>query len=64
MKRIEDECVSCGLPCPGSSCPNKNVLRYYCDYCGEEDKLYYYGNDEVCEECLLKQFEVVEGSDW
>lgn len=65
MKKIENECVSCGVsPCLGDSCPNRNVIRFYCDCCGSEEKLYYYGNDEICEECLLKNFEVVDGSDW
>lgn len=67
MQRIEDECVGCtdmGLRCMGSNCPNRDVVKYYCDYCGSEEKLYHYDNLEICEECLLKQFEVVEGSDW
>ena len=64
MQRIENECVDCGLPCLGSSCPNRNVVRYYCDYCGNEEKLYHYDNLEICKECLLKQFEVVEDTDW
>ena len=62
MQKIENECVSCGLPCIGRSCPNINVIRYYCDHCGNEDKLYYYDSEELCEECLLKNFEVVEGT--
>lgn len=67
MQRIEDECVGCtdiGLYCLGDTCPNRNVIRYYCDYCGEEEKLYYYDNHEICKECLLKNFEVVNGSNW
>lgn len=64
MIRYENECVSCGLPCLGSSCPNRNVIHYYCDCCGCEEKLYHYDNIEICEECLLKNFEVVNGSDW
>lgn len=67
MKRIENECVGCtsvGLYCMGDSCPNRNVTHYYCDYCDRERKLYHYDGDEICEECLLKQFDVVEGSDW
>lgn len=66
MKKIENDCVSCPpeMGCLGSSCPYRDVIRYYCDYCGNEEKLYRYGDDEVCEECLLKNFEVVEGSDW
>lgn len=65
MQRIEDECVGCkdiGLYCIGSSCPNRNVTRYYCDRCGCEDTLYYYDSEELCQECLLNEFEVVEGS--
>ena len=67
MQRIEDECVGCttiGLYCMGSGCPNRNVIRYYCDNCGCENKLYYYDDEELCEECLLEKFEVVDGSDW
>lgn len=67
MQRVENECVGCstiGLPCMGSSCPNRNVTRHYCDRCGCEDTLYYYDGYELCEECLLKNFEIVDGSDW
>ena len=62
MQRVENECVDCGLYCLGSDCPNRNAVRYYCDCCGNEDKLYYYDSEELCEECLLKNFEVVEGT--
>ena len=65
MKRIENECVDCGLPCLGNSCPYKNVVRFYCDRCGEEEKLYHYYGEEICQDCLLKEFKVVEGTeDW
>ena len=64
MKRTENECVDCGLPCLGNSCPNRNVIRFYCDRCGEEAKLYHYNSEELCESCLLKEFDVVEGSEW
>lgn len=67
MKKIEDECVGCdsmGLNCLGNACRYKNVVRFYCDRCGEETKLYYYDDKELCAECLLKEFEVVEGSDY
>ena len=67
MQRIVNECVGCrelGLYCLGSTCPNRNVIHYYCDHCGKEEKLYHYDNEELCEECLLKNFEVVEGTDW
>lgn len=62
MKCIENECVDCGLPCM-SSCKYKNVVRFYCDRCKEEEKLYHYKNEEICAECLLNEFEIVEGTD-
>ena len=66
MKRILDECVGCPpeIGCFGSNCPYKNVVRFYCDRCGEENKLYHYDGEELCEDCLIKEFDVVEGSDW
>ena len=67
MKKIENECVECGLPCLGDSCPYKEVIRFYCDRCEEEETLYHYGNEELCKECLLEElleeFEIVEGSE-
>ena len=67
MKNTENECVSCGLPCRGNSCPYRNVTRFYCDYCGEEGKLYHYEGKELCKECLieevLEECEIVKGSD-
>lgn len=64
MKYYSNDCIDCGLPCLGSACKYKKVLHFKCDYCGEEDvKLYHYNDDEICEECLLKEFKVVEDSD-
>lgn len=63
MKKIENECVCCGLPCRGNSCPNRNVARFYCDKCGEETMLYDYDGKELCKDCLAKNFTIVEGSD-
>lgn len=68
MKKVENECVGCmdlGLYCLGDSCPNKNIVHYYCDFCKEEDvRLYEYDGYEICEDCLLKEFDVVEGSEY
>lgn len=65
MKYYSNDCVDCGLPCLGAACKYNNVPHFKCDYCGEEDvKLYEYGNCEICEECLLKEFDVVEGTSW
>ena len=65
MRKVENECVGCPpeIGCLGNSCPNMNVVRFYCDKCGEENKLYHYDDEELCESCLLKNFDVVEGSE-
>ena len=65
MKRIENECVGCSpdLGCLGSGCPYLNVPHYYCDKCDEEETLYYYDGEELCADCLLEKFEIVDGSE-
>lgn len=65
MKKIKNECVGCPpeMPCLGNSCPHRNVVRFYCDRCNEETTLYYWNDEELCKECLIKDFEVVEGSE-
>lgn len=64
MKYYENECVECGLPCIFESCPNYKVEHFQCDLCKTEDvKLYHYNGYEICEECLLREFDVVDGSD-
>ncbi len=67
MKKIENGCVGCtdiGLYCLGTSCPNRNVVRFYCDKCGEETTLYYCDDgSELCANCLLEEFDVVEDSE-
>lgn len=56
MVRYENECVSCGLPCLGNMCPNRNVKRLYCDKCGDEaETLYEYDGMELCENCVLSE---------
>lgn len=64
MIKSENECVGCPpeLGCLGSSCPYVDVPHYYCDFCKAESTLYRYNGYEICEECLLKEFEIVEES--
>ena len=62
MLEYENECVSCGLPCLGSSCPNRNVPHFYCDKCGEETELYHFDGEELCIDCITEMLEKVEGS--
>lgn len=62
MKKIENECVDCGFHCIGDACRYRNVVRFYCDRCKDEATLYDYYGEELCEECLLKEFKIIEGS--
>lgn len=66
MRTVTDECCDCATesyPCLGSSCPNRNVVRYYCDRCKEEfepEALYVNENDEeLCADCILLEFPTV-----
>lgn len=66
MREVTNECVGCtslGLHCLGSSCPNRNVVRYYCDKCKEEfeaEELYVNENDEeLCSVCILNEYSTV-----
>ena len=64
MRYYESDCVSCGFPCMYESCPHYQVEVFVCDFCREENvKLYEYDNSEICKECLLEQFPIVDGSD-
>ena len=63
MKRIENECADCGLPCLGNSCPNRNVVRLYCDECNEEKVLYHYDSEELCGDCILERLDEVNIDD-
>lgn len=66
MITYENECCGCACsvpayPCMGDSCTNRNAPHLYCDKCEEEvEKLYKYGGEELCEKCLLAEFEVIE----
>lgn len=63
MKKTENECVSCGLPCLGANCVFQNVTRYYCDECGEETTLYKFDGEELCIDCIKNRLETVDGSE-
>ena len=60
MIKKENECVDCGLPCLGSSCPNRNVIHIYCDKCGDEGKIYHYDGEHLCISCIEETLEEVE----
>lgn len=57
MVKYESGCVSCGLPCLGSACPHNRVTVLVCDRCHDEvDELYEVGSEDLCEDCLKKEF--------
>ena len=50
MKKIENFCVDCGLPCLGSGCPYRNVTVYYCDECRNDEVAdYRIDGEDYCE---------------
>ena len=61
--KYKNECCDCaasGYPCLGNACTNRFVKYLYCDKCKEDvDSLYIYNGEELCEDCLLKQFETI-----
>lgn len=60
MIRYENQCVDCGLPCLGSSCPHKNVPVYICDECGDEDvDIYEFEDRELCLNCIRESLNCV-----
>ena len=63
MIKKENECVDCGLPCLGSSCPNRNVIRIYCDKCGDEGKIYHYDGEHLCIGCIKETLKEVNPND-
>lgn len=66
MIRYEDQCVGCPpeMGCLGNNCPYSHVPVYYCDECNNEvEELYEYEGDELCEDCLLAQFECKDYDD-
>lgn len=65
MQYYSNDCVNCGLPCIFEACLYYKVKHFKCDFCKEEDvRLYEYDGYEICENCLLKEFDVVEGSEY
>ena len=67
MLIYENECCDCAtaaFPCLGDLCDRRRVPHYYCDNpeCRAEERLYYKKGKELCAECILKEFNIVEGS--
>lgn len=51
MTVIKDECVDCGLPCYGKTCPNKNATYHYCDDCKTAHADYFLNGEAYCTDC-------------
>lgn len=65
MRIYTNECCDCQLlPCLHNSCPNYNVERFLCDECKEETTLYEFDGQELCIDCIIKQLDVIEGSEY
>ena len=60
----ENRCCDCtvpGYPCKGDMCSNRNVRVLKCDKCKEEtDRLYVVDGEELCADCLLERWEIIE----
>lgn len=54
-KIYSSDCVSCGLPCWGRTCPHYQRVDYYCDYC-EDYAEYEIDGEHYCKECAEKFF--------
>ena len=67
MVKTENDCCNCAVPaypCLGDSCPKRHSKHFYCDECGDETVLYEYdGELQLCEDCLLARFDVVNGNE-
>lgn len=55
MIEITDECVGCPDYC--INCGARHTERFYCDRCGDNDKLYHFGGEELCSYCIEKALE-------
>jgi hypothetical protein len=66
MRTVTNDCVGCADEhrCNCSACSLTRVEHFFCDECTEEAELYEYDGQELCESCLLKKFDKVEGSGW
>lgn len=63
MIKHVNECVGCPPErgCRGSSCPNRDVVYFICDSCGQEvDELCSYDGSELCMDCLWETVPKVE----
>ena len=63
MTKEIDNCVGCtsiGLPCKGSSCPNRRHKILCCDKCESETTLYHFEGGVYCIDCIEEMLDPVE----
>lgn len=62
MVRVENRCCGCnGALYPCNHCRAEHTPVFICDCCGEEvDTLYWFDNEQYCEDCVLKNLVEVE----
>lgn len=59
MIEYENDCCGCateGYPCD-PRCKRKRAPHYYCDCCGEEEKLYWLDGKQLCINCVESECE-------
>ena len=59
MRKNENHCVQCDLPCIGRACPYVNVEVVICDVCDELDATYHIDGEDYCEECAKRYMQSV-----
>ena len=59
MKITETRCNGCP-ECIGCGRKYEEWSYHECDRCGSLEQLYIFGNEEICAECLLLEFEEVD----
>lgn len=62
MVRYENDCCDCATenyPCD-RFCYRRRAKHFYCDMCGEEDKLFWYDGKQLCISCVESELESVE----
>lgn len=57
MIKIQNDCVGCPIYC--ADCGAKHTPHFYCDRCVAEDTLYYFGDVELCRDCIEKIFDAI-----
>ena len=58
----ENDCVGCETCI---NCGRRDDYYYrVCDVCGSDEQLYYFDEEELCTECLLKNFRKVDMNEY